>query len=96
MQFSQISVNGEQLARLIISVLSVSLGVESGRLLAVMQDGASVNMAALRTVAIVYLSLVDVCCISHTLDLVENNKFRVLTVSLFFTFCYHFLRTVPK
>ena len=83
-QFLQKSVNGEQLARLIISVLSVSLGVESGRLLAVMRDGASVNVAALRTVAIVYPSLVDVCCISHTLDLV-GNKFRVPTVSLFFT-----------
>ena len=36
------------------------------------------NVAALRTVAIVYPSLVDVCCISHTLDLV-GNKFRVPT-----------------
>ena len=40
-QFLQKSVNGDELARLIISVLSVSLGVESGRLLAVMRDGAS-------------------------------------------------------
>ena len=42
--FLQKSVTGEELARLIISVLSVSLGVE---LLAVMRDGASVNSAAL-------------------------------------------------
>ena len=83
-QFLQKSVNGDELARLIISILSVSLGVESGRLLAVMRDGASVNAAALRTVAIVYPSLLDVCCISHTLDLV-GDKFRVHTVSLFFT-----------
>ena len=33
-QFLQKSVNGDELARLIISILSVSLGVESGRLLA--------------------------------------------------------------
>ena len=83
-QFLQKSVNGDELAMLIISILSVSLGVESGRLLAVMRDGASVNAAALRTVAIVYPSLLDVCCISHTLDLV-GDKFRVHTVSLFFT-----------
>lgn len=34
--FLQKSVTGEELARLIISVLSVSRGIESGRLLAVM------------------------------------------------------------
>ena len=83
-QFLQKSVNGDELARSIISVLSVSLGIESGRLLAVMRDGASVNAAALRTVAIVYPSLLDVCCISHTLDLV-GDKFKAPTVSLFFT-----------
>ncbi len=70
-QFLQKIVNGEELARLIISVISVSLGVECGRLLAVMQDGASVNLSALRTGTSVYPSLLDVCCISHTLDLVE-------------------------
>ena len=38
-QFPQKSVNGDELARLIISILSVSLGVESGRLLALIRDG---------------------------------------------------------
>ena len=83
-QFLQKSVNGDELARLIISVLSVHLGIESGRLLAVMRDGASVNGAALHTVGIVYPSFLNVCCISHTLDLV-GEKLRAPTVSLFFT-----------
>ena len=91
----QKSVNGEELARVIISVLSVSLGVESRRLLAAMQDGASVNTAALRVVAVVYLSLLDVCCISHTLDLV-GDKFRVPTVSLFFTLWVSLFAYSPK
>ena len=83
-QFLRKSVSGEELARVIISVLTVSLGVESGRLLAAMRDSASVNSAALCIVAVVYPSFLDVCCISHTLDPV-GDKFRVPTVSLFFT-----------
>ena len=93
--FLQKSVIGEELARLIISVLSVSLGVESGRLLAVMRDGASVNSAALRTVAVVYPALLDMCCISHTLDHV-GDKFRVPTVSLFFTLWVSLFAHSPK
>jgi len=72
-QFMQKSLNGEELARQIISVLSVTLGIESGRLLAAIQDGASVNTAALRTVAIVYPYVLDICCISHTLNLSERS-----------------------
>ena len=93
-QFMQKSLNGEELARQIISVLSVTLGIESGRLLAAIRDGASVNAAALRTVAIVYPyvldiccishTLLDICCISHTLDLV-GEKFKATAVSLFVT-----------
>ena len=93
-QFMQKSLNGEELARQIISVSSVTLGIESGRLLAAIRDGASVNTAALRTVAIVYPyvldicyishTLLDICCISHTLDLV-GEKLKATAVSLFFT-----------
>ena len=83
-QFMQKSLNGEELARQIISVLSVTLGIESGRLLAAIRDGASVNTAALRTVAIVYPYVLDICCISHTLDLV-GEKFKATAISLFFT-----------
>ena len=80
-QFLQKSVNGDELAMLIISILSVSLGVESGRLLAVMRQ---CKCGCLAHSCYCVPSLLDVCCISHTLDLV-GDKFRVHTVSLFFT-----------
>lgn len=67
-QFLQKTLNGEELARQIISVLSVSLDIESGRLLAAIRDGASVNTAALCTAAIVYPYILDIICISHTLE----------------------------
>lgn len=44
LQFLMKSMNDEEVARELISVLSVTLGVESHRLLAVMHDRASVNI----------------------------------------------------
>ena len=46
------------MARKLISVLSVSLGVESNQLLAVMHDQASVNAAAVRIVKVVYPNMI--------------------------------------
>ena len=40
-------VNGDELIRLIISILPVSLGVGSGKLVAVTLDGTSANEACL-------------------------------------------------
>ena len=54
------SMSGEEVARELISVLSVTLSVESHRLLAVMRDRASVNTAAMRVVTIIYP-----CCHDH-------------------------------
>ena len=82
--FLQKSLNAEELARQIISVLSVTLSVECSNLIAVMRDGASVNAAAMRTVKVMYPEALDVRCISHTLDLV-GDKFKVPHLSLFFT-----------
>jgi len=65
-------------------LLSVTLGVESGNLIAVMRDGASVNAAAMRTLKIMYPDVLDIRCISHTLDLV-GDKFKAPNLSLFFT-----------
>ena len=56
-------------------MLSVTLGVESGNLIAVMRDGASVSAAAMRTLKIRYPDVLDIRCISHTLDLV-GDKFK--------------------
>ena len=50
--FLQKSLNAEELARQIISVLSVTLSVECSNLIAVMRDGASVNAAAMCTLKI--------------------------------------------
>lgn len=66
--------SGEEVARELINILSVMLGVES-RLLAAMRDRASVNNAAMRVVSIVYPNVLDVGCFSHTLDIV-GEKFK--------------------
>lgn len=84
LKFLMKSMCGEELARELISVLSVTLGVESHRLLVAMRDGASVNTAAMRIVAVMYPKLLDLQCISHTLDIV-GDKFKVPTLNLFMT-----------
>ncbi len=57
--------------REIISVLSVMLGVGSNMVLGAMHDRAS--SAAMRTVRIMYPDVVDIGCVSHTLDLVGDS-----------------------
>ena len=39
----------------------MSLGIESGQLLAVMHDQASLNGAAVRIVKVVYPNIADIC-----------------------------------
>ena len=84
LEFLQKSVNSEELAREIISVLSVTLGIDSNRLLGAMHDRASVNCAAMRTVKVMYPLLIYIGCLSHTLDLVEE-KFKLPTANHFIT-----------
>ena len=84
LEFLQKSLNGEELARQLLGTLSVSLGIESDKLIAVMHDRASVNQAAMRTVQVIYPTILDIGCISHTLDIV-GDKFNVPTLHLFFT-----------
>ncbi|KAK3734379.1 hypothetical protein QZH41_007564 [Actinostola sp. cb2023] len=67
-QLTQNSVNGDELARIIIEVLHRKLDVLQSQLLAAMRDRAPVNTKALRTVSILYPSMLDVGCISHFLD----------------------------
>ena len=54
------SLSGEELARELISVLSVTYSIRSNTLLAAMRDGASVNSVAIRTLKVVYPLLFDV------------------------------------
>lgn len=67
---------GEELARMIISTLSTSYGIESNRLVASMRDRASVNSVAITMLKVLYPSLLDVGCFSHTLDRV-GEQFKV-------------------
>ena len=67
---------GEELARVIISTLSTSYGIELNRLVASMRDRASVNSVAMATLKLLYPSLLDIGCFSHTLDRV-GEQFKV-------------------
>ena len=84
------SMTGEELAREIISTLSTSYGIESNRLVASMRDRASVNSVAMATLKLLYPSLLDVGCFSHTLDRVGEHfkvsaadEFTRIWISLF-------------
>ena len=56
------------IAREIISILSTSYSIQSNQLIACMRDGAASNGVAVRTLHILYPTLLDVKCYSHTLD----------------------------
>ena len=73
MQLLVKTVCGDELAHELISVLSTELGIPPARLLAVMHDRASTNVAAMRALKIVYPRLLDVGCFSHTLDHVGDH-----------------------
>lgn len=62
------SLSGEEVARELISVLSMSYRVRSSSLLANMRNRASVNNVAKRTLKVVYPLTVNVGCLSHTID----------------------------
>ena len=73
------SMTGEEIARQIISILSMEMGIPSDLVVGTMHDRASVNQVAMRTVKVIYHNLLDVGCFSHTLDRVgENMKTPIL------------------
>ena len=59
------SMTGEEIARELINVLSVTYTIGSDQLIAAVRDRAAVNNVAMRTLA-VYPKLLDVGCFSHT------------------------------
>ena len=63
-------------------MLSTKLGIPASRVSAAMRDRASVNNVAMCTVAIMYLHVMDIGCMSHTLDLV-GGRFELPTLSKF-------------
>ena len=67
------SLTGEELARELISVLSVTYSIVPTLVVAAMRDRSSVNNVAIRTLKVVYPNLIDVGCFSHTLDHVGEH-----------------------
>lgn len=84
------SLVGDELAREIIDVLSITYGIRSSSVIAIAKDGASVNGAAMRTISVVYPDLVNITCFSHMLNRVGEHfvtpnlsEFTSLWISLF-------------
>ena len=64
----------KELARELISILSITYSISLDLLLAAMRDQTSVNTVALRTVKVVYPKMTDkIGCFSHTLDRVHRG-----------------------
>ena len=89
------SMNGEEVARELISTLYTSYGIESKYILAAMGDGASVNGAAMRIVRVVYPQVMDVRCFSHTLDIV-GEKFNAPILTSFISYWVSLFSHSPK
>lgn len=84
------SMMGEEIAPELINVISAQYGIGSNKLVCVMHDWAACNGVALWTIKVVYSSILDIGCFSHTLDLVASkfdtpclSSFMVWWVSLF-------------
>ena len=82
--------SGEEIARELINVLTAQYGVSTSKLVAAMHDHAACNGVALRTIKVVYSSIVEVGCFFNTLDLVCSkfvtpcpSSFMVWWISLF-------------
>ena len=83
LKFLQKSMTGEEIAREIIQILSVRMGVFSHLIWATMRDSASVNNLAMNTISVIYPNMLDIGCFSHALDHV-GGKFATPVLS---TFC---------
>ena len=95
LEFLVKSMTGEEVARELINLLSMEYCVKSPLLLAAMRDGASVNSVAMRTVSVVYPSVLDVRCFSHTLDIV-GTKFNTPTLTTFISLWISLFSHSPK
>ena len=84
LQMLEKSMNGEEIARVLIDTLSLSLEylIPPAYLLAAMRDCASCNNVAVRFLKVIFPRLLDVGCFSHTLDLV-GDKIRTPNLSDF-------------
>lgn len=67
------SMTGKEVARQLIAALSTELSIQANLVVAFTRDRASVNNVAMRTISILYNSMVNIGCLSHTLDHVGKN-----------------------
>ena len=67
MQLPEKSMRGDEIAREVISTLFVQCSVTPDLLLAAMHGRAATYNVALRKLKVIYPTVVDVGCISHTL-----------------------------
>ncbi len=84
MQLLSKSMSGEEVARELISCLSVTFNVRSEQLVGSVHNRASVNNVAMATLKVVCPFLLDIGCCSHTLDHV-GEKIMTPTISEFAT-----------
>ena len=82
MQLLAKSLSGDEIAHELITTLSTELGITPERLLASMQDRASCNNVAMRTIQVVYPNVLDIGCYSHTTDRI-GEQFKVPTLDEF-------------
>lgn len=68
------SLTGAQLARELVEALSTTLQLKPGKLIAGTRDGAAVNRVAMEHIkTILYPDILDVICMSHSLDNVGRH-----------------------
>ncbi len=85
----------EDVARELISILSTQYGIGSDQLLGALRDRASVNNVAMATLKVVYLTILDVGCFSHTIDNMGRH-FNTPTLRDFLTAWLNFSLAVLK
>ena len=86
--FVEKSMTGENVAREIINILAVPLGIQSHLLIAAMRDGASVNSVPMRTVRVIFPHVLDLRCFSHILDLARDRLETPISFLIGFL-CFH-------
>ncbi len=71
------------------------MGIVDGQLIATMRDRAAVNGVAIRTLKVLYPSLIDIGCFSHTLDNV-GDRFSIPILDQFFKVWIGMFSRSPK
>ena len=89
------SMSGEEIARELVSVLQVQYDVAPRSLVAAMHDRAAVNGVAMTYVRVMYPSLLDIGCFSHTLNN-AGSKFNTRILNEFLSSWLRLFSHSPK